>query len=164
LSKYGDVVRIAPNELVFISSQAVIGECTSKQKASYIPIEHSWRSTDIYSPHQKNLEIFVKTNFNDRGKDLGGIIWEEDPIRHRVVAKKIAPAFSSRSIRAMEPLVHKYIDYFVARMHELGQASAGVELADWMNWLAMDMSADLSWNEKMYQMRDGKTQPLHPLR
>jgi cytochrome P450 len=114
------------------------------------------RRPDIYSPHQKSLESFVKTDFNNRGKDLGGIIWEEDPVRHRVVARKVAPAFSNRSIMAMEPLVHKHMNYFIERMKELGGNLEGVGLVDWTNWLAMDTSADLSWNEKMYEMRDCK--------
>ncbi|KAI6084063.1 cytochrome P450 [Hypoxylon rubiginosum] len=133
LRKYGPVVRIAPNELAFFTPQAF---------------------TDIYSPHQKNLETFVKTNFQNRGKDLGGIIWEEDPVRHRQVARKLSPAFSSCSVRNMEPLVHKYMDYFIAKMKELG--SDGIFLVQWTNWLAMDLSADLAWNAKMNQMRDMK--------
>ncbi|KAI1779231.1 cytochrome P450 [Hypoxylon cercidicola] len=133
LRKYGPVVRIAPNELVFFTPQAF---------------------TDIYLPHQKNLETFVKTNFQNRGKDLGGIIWEEDPVRHREVARKLSPAFSSRSTRNMEPLVHKYMDYFIMKMKELGPD--GVFLVQWTNWLAMDLSADLSWNAKMNQMKDMK--------
>ncbi|TVY36836.1 Cytochrome P450 monooxygenase [Lachnellula subtilissima] len=136
LKKYGDVVRIAPNELVFITPQATM---------------------DIYSPHKKSLEVFVKTDFQNRGKNLGGIIWEENPARHRQTAKKLAPAFSSRSIKAMEPVVHEYIDFFLARMEELGATSNEIELVDWMNWLAMDMSADLAWNEKMHEMRDMKS-------
>jgi hypothetical protein len=155
LIKYGDVVRIAPNELVFITPQASIGKWVRKSLFS-LEVQHSWRATDIYSKHQKNLEVFTKTDFNNRGKDLGGIVWEEDAVKHREVAKKVTPAFSKRSIRAMEPLVHKSMDYFVARMKELGGVPGGVGLVDWTNWLAMDMSADLSWNEKMHQMRDGK--------
>jgi cytochrome P450 len=114
---------------------------------------------DIYSPHQKNLEVFIKTDFNNRGKDFGGIVWEEDPVRHRKVAKKLSPAFSSRSTRAMEPLIHKYMDYFVARMKELGSVPVGVGLVEWMNWLAMDLSADVSWSEKMHGMRDSELLP-----
>ncbi|KAI1108242.1 cytochrome P450 [Nemania sp. NC0429] len=132
--KYGPVVRIAPNELAFFIPKAF---------------------TDIYSPHHKNLETFPKTDFQNRGKDLGGLIWEEDPHRHREVAKKLSPAFSSRSMRNMEPLVHEYMDYFVSTMKEMGQN--GVPLVQWTNWLAMDLSADLAWNEKMNQMRDMKS-------
>ncbi|KAI1349115.1 cytochrome P450 [Xylaria sp. FL0043] len=133
LRKYGPVVRIAPNELAFYTPEAF---------------------ADIYVPHHKNLESFVKTDFQNRGKDLGGLIWEEDPYRHRMVAKKLSPAFSSRSVRNMEPHVHRYIDCFVAKMKGLGQD--GVPLMRWTNWLAMDLSADLAWNEKMSQMQEMK--------
>jgi cytochrome P450 len=141
LHQYGSVVRIAPNELAFFTPQAF---------------------TDIYLPQHKNLEDFVKTDFNNRGKDLGGIIWEEDPVRHRSVAKKIAPAFSSRFLRSLEPVVHEHMDYFVARMREMSdENAAGVPLVRWTNWLAMDMAADVAWNEKMHQMRDCKV-PRYP--
>lgn len=109
---------------------------------------------DIYSPHQKNLEVFVKTNFQNRGNDLGGIVWEEDPVRHREVAKKLSPAFSSRSIKALEPVAHEYMDYFVENMKESGSEPTGVGLMEWTNWLAMDDAADMALNEKLHQMRD----------
>ena len=112
------------------------------------------KSSDIYSPHQKNLEVFVKTNFQNRGKDLGGIAWEEDPVRHREVAKKLFPAFSNRSIKALEPVAHEYMDYFVAEMKGLGSEPMGIGLLEWTNWLAMDQAADMAWNEKLHQMRD----------
>ncbi|KAL1598038.1 hypothetical protein SLS60_008526 [Paraconiothyrium brasiliense] len=135
------VVRIAPNELAFFTPQAF---------------------TDIYSPHHKNLEVFVKTNFQNRGKDLEGLIWEEDPVKHRTVARQIAPAFSTRFLRTLEPIGHKHMDYFVAQMKEisLNPKTIGVPLVRWTNWLAMDMSADLAWNEKMHQMRDSTRIPL----
>jgi hypothetical protein len=143
LYKYGSVVRIAPNELAFFTPQAF---------------------ADIYSPQHKNLEIFVKTDFQNRGKDLGGLVWEEDPVRHREVAKKISPAFSTRFLRVLEPVVHEHTDYFVKRMKDISSDhdNMGVPLVKWTNWLAMDMSADLAWNEKMHQMRDSKV-PLSTL-
>ncbi|KAK8133654.1 hypothetical protein PG984_005666 [Apiospora sp. TS-2023a] len=138
LRRYGPgAVRIAPNELAFFTPQAF---------------------TDIYAPQHKNLEDFVKTDFQNRGKDLGGLVWEEDPVRHRSVARQIAPAFGSRFLRTLEPIVHEHMDYFVKRMKELyaDQNTAGVPLVRWTNWLAMDLAADLAWNEKMHQMRDMK--------
>ncbi|KAH8597607.1 cytochrome P450, partial [Bisporella sp. PMI_857] len=138
LSKYGDVVRVAPNELVFLTPQA---------------------TPDICSSHQRGNGAFLKTDFNNRGKDLGGLVWEGDPVRHQKVAKKFAPAFSKRSIGAMDPFVHQYVSTFVERMRQLGEAADGVGLVDWTTWLAMDLSADLSWNDKMHEMRD-KTNAL----
>ena len=111
-------------------------------------------SLDIYSPQHKNLELFVKTNFQNCGKDLGGIAWEENPVRHREVAKKLSPAFSSRSTQALEPIAHEYMDYFVEQMKKLGSEPEGIGLMEWTNWLAMDEAADMAWNEKLHQMRD----------
>ncbi|KAI1077304.1 cytochrome P450 [Whalleya microplaca] len=135
LRKYGDVVRIAPNELLFIRPQAF---------------------ADIYTPHVKNHELFVKTEINDRGDKTGGIAFERDPVRHREVRKQLSPAFSSRSITAKEPVMHKYIDLFVERMKAIGAVSEGVDLAQWCNWVAMDISADMTYNREMNQVRDMK--------
>ncbi|CAH0038995.1 unnamed protein product [Clonostachys rhizophaga] len=136
LREYGDVVRIAPNELVFFTPKAF---------------------HDIYAPQHKGLETWVKTNFQNRGKDLGGIVWEEDPIRHREVARKLSPAFSSQNSRAMDPVVEKHVTHFIERMKELGSVTEGVSLIDWSNWYYMDLSADLVWNEETHQMRDRKS-------
>lgn len=138
LQQYGDVVRIAPNELVFFTPQAF---------------------ADIYTPHTKGLEVFVKTDFQNRGKDLGGIIWEEDPVRHRDIAKKISPAFSARAIRSMEVVVRHYFDFFVDKMKEIGSAPDGVSLVDWTNWVASDLATDLTWNEQVNEMRDSMCLP-----
>jgi cytochrome P450 len=134
----------------------------NREHTASVRVSRPQAFTDIYLPQHKNLEDFVKTDFNNRGKDLGGIIWEEDPVRHRSVAKKIAPAFSSRFLRSLEPVVHEHMDYFVARMREMSdENAAGVPLVRWTNWLAMDMAADVAWNEKMHQMRDSKV-PRYP--
>lgn len=134
LRKYGDVVRIAPNELVFFTPQAFV---------------------DIYSPVQKGLEVFRKTDFQNRGANLGGIVWEEDPVKHREIARKILPAFSPRSIRSFEPLRHKHMEYFIKRMTDIGARPAGVKFLDWSLWLAWDTSHDVAWNEETFCMRDG---------
>lgn len=57
---------------------------------------HPQAFADIYLPASKGLELFPKTDFQDRGANLGGIVREEDPMRHREVARKVLPAFSAR--------------------------------------------------------------------
>ncbi|KAG8156893.1 hypothetical protein KVR01_013306 [Diaporthe batatas] len=135
IRKYGDVVRIAPNELVFFTPEAF---------------------RDIYSPAHRGLETFRKTDFQNRGANLGGIIWEEDPVKHHQVARKLYPAFSPRSIRILEPLMHKHMDYFIQRMKEIGTREQGLNLVDWTHWLAWDTSQDISWNEETLCMQTEK--------
>ncbi|KAI5925594.1 hypothetical protein F4810DRAFT_717921 [Camillea tinctor] len=60
------------------------------------------------------------------GKRLGGVVWEEDPVRHRKVTRKLVPVFSLRTIRTMKPVIHKYRNHFVARMKEIGATPKGI--------------------------------------
>ncbi|KAI1372086.1 cytochrome P450 [Hypoxylon crocopeplum] len=139
LKKYGDVVRIAPNELAFVTPQAL---------------------ADLYGSHTKGLELFPKTQINNHGNDEhGGIIWEWDPVRHRQVSKQLAPAFSGRALKAKETTLHKYIDLFVDRMKDIGSAAEGVSLPTWINWLCVDISADTAYNREMNALKDMKDPP-----
>jgi hypothetical protein len=136
-------VRIAPNELAFFTPQAF---------------------TDIYSPQHKNLEDFVKTDFQNRGIDLGDVAWEEGPVRPREVDRHISPAFSTRFLRILDPIIHGHTDYLIRKIRELSpqQRNHGVPLVRWTNRLAMHISADVAWIEKLYQMRDSKDPPPMP--
>ncbi|ROW04707.1 hypothetical protein VMCG_04868 [Cytospora schulzeri] len=135
LRQYGDVVRIAPNELVFITPQA---------------------GKDIYLSHEKNLEAFVKTDFEDLGEGDGGISFEIDPVKHREVARRLAPAFSTKNFKAKEATLESYIDLFVTKMKEVGGGEEGAEMRRWADWLSMDISADMTYNRQMGQMKDMK--------
>ncbi|KAK4107900.1 cytochrome P450 [Canariomyces notabilis] len=139
LNKYGDVVRIGPNELVFISPKA---------------------ASDIYASHTKHMEHFPKAKFVDLGGGDKGLTWETDPAKHRDVAKRIAPAFSVKSIRSKEPTMHKYIDLFVWKMREVGGQQGGIELRTWTDWVAMDISAELAYGHEMHQVERAKTAPF----
>lgn len=108
------------------------------------------------------MELFPKTQINNHGNDEhGGIIWEWDPVRHRQVAKQLAPAFSGRALKAKEPTLHKYIDLFVDRMKLYGNEAQGVSLPTWVNWVCVDISADMAYNREMNALRDSKALIVH---
>ncbi|KAI0378985.1 isotrichodermin C-15 hydroxylase [Hypomontagnella monticulosa] len=134
--EYGDVVRVAPNEIVFSAPEAAL---------------------DIYSPAVKSQETWLKTDLMDFGTGDLGFIWENDPVKRREVAKKVLPAFSTKALKAKEPTVHMYINLFVDRMKELGSVSEGIDLNMWLSWLAIDMSADLAYSRQLHHMRDAKS-------
>ncbi|KAI0484977.1 isotrichodermin C-15 hydroxylase [Xylariaceae sp. FL0804] len=136
VNKYGNIVRVAPNELVIATTQA---------------------ASDIYVPAIKHHETWLKTDLMDFGTGDGGFIWEQDPVKRREVAKKILPAFSTKAIKAKEPTVHHHIDFFVEKMKQVGGGADGVDIGTWMMWLAMDMSADLAYNRELNHMRDQRT-------
>jgi hypothetical protein len=90
--------------------------------------------------------------FNDK---RGGILFERDPVRHRAVAKRLLPAFSSRSVKAKEGRVHKKIDFFVSQMRTLGKD--GINLSKWCEWVAMDISACLGYTSEMDEIKNSKS-------
>ncbi|KAK7755574.1 hypothetical protein SLS62_002509 [Diatrype stigma] len=132
----GDVVRIAPNELVFLTPQA---------------------AKDIYLAQEKNLELFVQVGYDALDTGDGGISGETNPVRHREIAKRLAPAFSTRNFKAKEGAVHKHIDLFIEKMKVAGATEQGAELQRWSDWLALDLSADMTYGLEMGQMRDRRT-------
>jgi cytochrome P450 len=116
--------------------------------------------TDIFASHDKNIEAFVKSDIQDLGFPDGGISWERDPIKHRGVAKRLAPAFSSKNIKTKEGIVHHYVDLFIEKMKLIGTGAQGADMAKWTAWLAMDMSADMAYGRELHQMRDMKSAHL----
>lgn len=115
---------------------------------------------DLYGSHEKSLELFPKTQINNHGNDeRGGLIWEWDPVRHRQVSKRLSPAFSGRALKAKEPTIHKYVDLFVDRMKDLGGRPQGVSLPKWINWLCVDLSADMAYNREMNALKDMRDPP-----
>jgi hypothetical protein len=61
-----------------------------------------------------------------------------------------------KSIRAKEPTMHKYINQFVEMMKQNGSAPDGISLPTWIQWLAMDMSADMAYHHEVNCIRDSK--------
>ncbi|KAL2258304.1 hypothetical protein VTK26DRAFT_8431 [Humicola hyalothermophila] len=136
IRKYGNAVRVGPNEVVFFTPQAAV---------------------DIYGASERHQELFVKTDLMDFAAGDLGFIWESDPAKRKAVAKKILPAFSSKATREKEPVVHAYLDLFVQRMKDLGGRPEGLLMNDWLLWLGIDLAADLAYSRELTHLKDGKT-------
>jgi len=134
--EYGPVVRIAPNELVFFGAQ------------SY---------QDIHASAVANRETFVKTNFQDIGAKEAGITAERDPDTHREIARKLRPAFSPRSLRALEQTLHTHVDELVDRIRTYGTTGRGINVTEWIDWFVWDVAADMAYGRKFNQVRDTKS-------
>ncbi|KAI3585678.1 cytochrome P450, partial [Fusarium oxysporum f. sp. albedinis] len=97
--KYGDVVRIAPNELSFACVQAY---------------------HDIYGHVLKDKKRFIKGSWYDVAGDHPGIVSVRDPVQHSRQRKYLSHAFSAKSLRGQETLIHGYVDLFLGQLRNLG--------------------------------------------
>ena len=111
---------------------------------------------DIYLAQEKNLELFVQVGYDALDTGDGGISGETNPVRHREIAKKLAPAFSTRNLRAKEAAIQKHLEIFIEKIKVVGATEQGAELQQWTDWLALDLSADMTYGLEMRQMRDSK--------
>ncbi|KAH8666879.1 cytochrome P450 [Xylariales sp. PMI_506] len=102
--KYGDVIRICPNQLSFTSPQ------------SY---------QDIYGHVSKGRGRFLKTDFYDSGKGLARITAVRDPEAHARQRKALSHAFSAKALREQESLIQQYVELFIKQLGALGDLSFG---------------------------------------
>ncbi|KAK2602804.1 hypothetical protein N8I77_009309 [Diaporthe amygdali] len=113
--KYGDIVRIAPNELSFASVQAF---------------------RDIYGPPSKTRKLFPKSKlFYDTG--IQSIAYEMDPDEHAKQYKVFAPSFRASAVRSQEHVVQDHVDLFMSQLKSRG--GAGIDATAWFEWLAFDI-------------------------
>ncbi|KAI1270667.1 cytochrome P450 monooxygenase-like protein [Xylariaceae sp. FL1019] len=135
--KYGDVVRIGPNELSFASSQAY---------------------QDIYNHTSKGKPRFLKTEFYDNGDPNPRITSARDPAVHARQRKALSNAFSAKSLRDQEVVVQKYMDMLVKQLSVLGEdGKKALNMSAAFNWLTFDIIGDLAFGEPFGAVEEGRT-------
>ncbi|RDA88433.1 hypothetical protein CP532_5639 [Ophiocordyceps camponoti-leonardi (nom. inval.)] len=124
---YGPVVRVAPGELSFISSQA-------------------WR--DIYLPlgdRKGARELKKDGRFYSIFGHAAGNIMTADFQNHELLRRQVSPAFSDRSLRLQEPIIQKYVDILICRLRELSDdGDKLINLTDWFTYLTFDIISRMS--------------------
>ncbi|PSN68465.1 cytochrome P450 monooxygenase-like protein [Corynespora cassiicola Philippines] len=137
--RYGDVVRVGPNQLVFFTAESF---------------------KDIHSHAVKGHKPFVKSNFYEIAGEIPGIVTARDPLDHRMQRKSLATAFSARSLKAQEAIVQQYVNHFIKQIGKLGGPSTqGLCMSEAFNWLTFDVISDLTFGEPLHAVAEGKTQP-----
>jgi cytochrome P450 len=125
--KYGDVVRVAPNELSFRSSAA---------------------HKDIYSQAPKGKAPFLKSKvFYNVGPSIThpDIVFTRDPEDHRVQRKALSHAFNSKGLRDAEDTIQEHTRLFVEQIGKhAGPGTKGVDVTAVYNWLTFDVIGELS--------------------
>lgn len=136
--RYGDVVRVAPNELAFASAQ------------SY---------KDIYGHASKGRTTFRKGPSYKRPTNYPSIV-HADGEDHRKQRKALAHAFSAQALRDQEDIVRKYVDLFTMQLGKWSQDRPnGVDIPEAFNWLTFDIIGDLAFGESFNAVETGKTHP-----
>jgi cytochrome P450 len=130
-AKYGETVRVAPNELSFMNPVA-------------------W--DDIYSNVDgANQEAFQKSELWHGNPDGGpaSVFTTIDLKEHGRIRRFMDPAFSDRAVLQQEPIIQDYVSLCIKKLQERASpnGSTTVNIVDWFNFTLFDIIGDLSFGE-----------------
>lgn len=142
-TRYGPIVRIAPNELSYADSAA-------------------WKDIYLNRPGQpvfeKNRTWFKKSE-PDEPDSIAG--FDEDA--HTRYRRAFSNSFSDKSLRDQTPVVESYVDLFIKRLKEVsakdGSPKNISDMSEWFNYFAFDLSGDLSFGESFDCLKNGEAHP-----
>lgn len=135
-NQYGDVVRIAPDELAYSSSAA-------------------WKEI---MGHRTGEEELGKSKIFYRPVDASPVnIVNADREVHSVLRRQLAHGFSEKSMREQEPVIKGYIDLLIQRLHE--NCETAVDLAAWYNFTTFDIIGDLAFGEPFDCLKNSAYHP-----
>lgn len=136
--RYGPVVRIAPNELSYISS-------------------HAWQ--DIYgNPSITKNRLWAL----QEEKHHPVSILSTDEATHLRNRRALAGAFTDHAIAQHAALLERIVELMIEKFKASVNASSGlarVNVVDWFNFLTFDISGALSFGETFDCVRNGREHP-----
>ena len=140
--RYGEVVRVSPNELSFIDPDA-------------------WK--DIYGHRtagkpnfQKEMKFYGPDFF--AGKEGATGIVRADDSGHGRQRRLVSHAFSDKALKEQEPLFKQYVDLLVQKISAIVEKDpmAKINLVDWYNFTTFDIMADLTFGEPLHLLDRSK--------
>ncbi|KAF2848256.1 cytochrome P450 monooxygenase-like protein [Plenodomus tracheiphilus IPT5] len=136
--KYGDAVRVAPNEITFISAETAWPDIYGFRTGKY-------KKTGAYL---KDKTWFAKSPNNV------ATIFTSNEADHSRMRRNLSHAFSDKALRAQEPLIQSYVDLFVQRVGEHGKQGKTIDIMRWYNYATFDIIADLAFGVSLHCLRD----------
>ena len=141
--KYGDVVRLAPDELSF-----------AKEEAWY----------DMFTV-RPGRQLFVK-NPQFYKSPLGqpeNMITIQDNAENARMRKLLAGGFSRKALRAQESIIQSYANLLISRLNDIAAPSDGdnciIDAGSWYGFFAFDVIGDLAFGESFDCLKDSRYHP-----
>nr|QSG30344.1 CYP65EY1 [Hormonema carpetanum] len=123
--KYGNVIRVAPNELCYTDGEA-------------------WNG--IYG-HRIGSSELDKDDMFYRDGSMGSITSARKD-RHTILRKSLSPGFSERALRDQEAVIRSLADLCITRLYENSDNGHNlVDLVQWLNFFTFDVTGQLVFGE-----------------
>ena len=139
-AKYGEVVRISPDELSFITPSA-------------------WQ--DIYAsrPQLPKVDKGIFKSHNG----VPNLALNTDTEAHTRQRRVLSHGFSERALREQEDILKHYTDLLIVKLGEQVQStekgSVTLDIAKWYNYTTFDIIGDLCYNDPFHSLEDSADHP-----
>ncbi|KAL9950029.1 hypothetical protein D7B24_001162 [Verticillium nonalfalfae] len=145
--KYGPVVRIAPHHLSFTDPQA-FKDIYGHRIGAASDMPELPKATMFYHVSRRIPHNIISSTIED----------------HRGLRRSLAHGFSDKAMREQEPIIGRYVDLLLLRLHGLcGAAAEGtaavVDLKNYYNWTTFDAIGDLVFGESFGCLEANKQHP-----
>ncbi|KAJ5348301.1 uncharacterized protein N7506_001554 [Penicillium brevicompactum] len=125
--QYGNVVRIAPNELSFAD-----GDAWKPIYGTRVGHGQKRKDTRFYPPTAGGAPSIIQSNDAD----------------HSRFRRLLSHAFSDSSLRGQEPIIKTYVDLLMQRLQErIATGNNVFDLMTWYNFTTFDIIGDLAFGE-----------------
>lgn len=127
-ARYGDVVRIAPDELTLIDPSA-------------------WK--DIMAAH-KDRPVMPKdpADLMQDPQAPENILTVRSDVEHGRMRRVLSPGFSEKAVRQQEPLIQGYVNLLMESLHEAA-AEGPLNIVHWYEFVTFDIIGDLTFGESL---------------
>ncbi|KAL9013189.1 MAG: hypothetical protein Q9173_002099 [Seirophora scorigena] len=139
-AKYGEVVRITPDELSFISPSA-------------------WQDIYTIKPQLPKAEKGMLQGY------FGVPVLATETVteKHARQRRAVAPAFSERAVREQESILKKYTDLLVKKLNDqivsTEKSSITLDIRPWYNFTTFDTIGDLLFNDPFHSLESSADHP-----
>ncbi|KAJ2998612.1 hypothetical protein NUW58_g262 [Xylaria curta] len=130
--KYGEVMRVSPDEVFFLDPQA-------------------WK--DIYGHGHAEFPKFYPEGVHMHPKK----IISSNAQDHFRLRRAMLPAFSDKALTQQEPLIRTYVDLLIKRLREVSETTNCTNLVQWYNFTTFDLIADLAFGESLHGLETGES-------
>ncbi|KAK3941803.1 isotrichodermin C-15 hydroxylase [Diplogelasinospora grovesii] len=139
---YGPVVRIGPNHLTFTDVRA------------WKDIYGHLVGTKSSAPEMDKTDTFGRT-LDDIPHSIVNAHREE----HQRFRRALSHGFSDASMRQQEPMIVKYVDLLLRRLHGEAAGNKALNMEAWYNWTTFDIAGDLIFGQSFGSLQGSEYHP-----
>ncbi|KAG6235820.1 hypothetical protein E4U23_000533, partial [Claviceps purpurea] len=132
-TKYGPIVRVAPNQVAVADLETV---------KSVYTIKETYRKTKFY-------ELLVS-------RPIQTVFSTADVELHRKLRRLMASQMSESSLKSMLPQVTSHVELAIQRMKEESKDRGVIDVFKWCLFMTTDVISELSFGESFQMLEKGK--------